>query len=522
MSPILPGLLAAAQHDTGALFSAMGMLDYAVIALYLLATMAIGTWMCRGQSTLGEYFLAERKTHWFVACVSIIATDVSAMSYMGTPAWVYQKDLRQPAGLILLPLIMLLVVLVFVPLYYRLNVFTVYEYLERRFSPLVRTVVAVLFLLQRSVLLAGAIYVPSLALEMFTGIPRVWCIVIVGVATIVYTFFGGMKAVIWTDFMQFFVMVGGLVLMIWVLLASQHWDFERVWAEASTISADTGNEHTRMFDFRLNLEDESTFWVLLLFFSVYSIGTYGTDQVIVQRYFTMGSMREITKSVLGAGFLLMLMVWALAYLGILLLVYYQQHPELAATLPLTASGMPQSDYILPHFVVNELPVGARGLIFAAILAATMSTVSSGLNSFVTVGTMDLYQRFRPSARVDEAQSLTIARMMTLVSGAILTALAVWIGTYQTTILQTITNLAIKFIGPISAIFFLGILTRRANVPGVLVGAAAGLSFSLASGYEPIASQINWMWAGPLSCLITFVVGYVASVGATMLGHRSTS
>ena len=193
--------------------------DYLVLALYLISALTIGMLVGRGASSLGGYFFAERKTHWILACISIIATDTSAISYMGIPGWIYAKDLKFAMGSLLMPPAMLIVVWIFVPMFFRLRVFTVYEYLEKRFHPAARTVIAVLFLFLRGSHLAAAIYIPAVAFQTFIGVPEFWCILLIGTLTTLYTLQGGMKAVIWTDFLQFVVMFGSLLLIIGMLLS---------------------------------------------------------------------------------------------------------------------------------------------------------------------------------------------------------------------------------------------------------------------------------------------------------------
>ncbi len=481
--------------------------DYLVLIAYILAVVALGTWLGRGQSSLTDYFLAERNTHWIVAAVSIIATDLSAISYMGMPAWLYKKDLKFMFGSIFTPITFLLVIVLFLPIFYRLKVFTVYEYLERRFHPLARTVTALLFLFQRGVWLAAAIYIPSVALGSFSGIPVIGCVVIIGALTTMYTMVGGMKAVIWTDFVQFIVMMGGLVLMIALQLSHFDWHFGDVWNRASTmIAPETGTPHTTWIDWRFNFHTEATIWSLFIFYMVYNLGTYGTDQVVVQRYFTMKTFREQVTAIMSSGFLTIAVVFLLAIQGLLLVVYYADHPEMAATLP---GG--NADSIVPHFVVNVLPAGVRGLIFAAIFSATMSSVSAGLNSFATVGIMDLYRRYFRGGKGDEAHQFFVAKLSTLFCGLLATLVAVWISTLQTTILQTLVGLASKFIGPISGIFLLGVLTRRGNLAGVLAGAVAGLIVAFLVDLDAIERNVNWLWTAPLGSVATFVVGYVVSL-----------
>lgn len=485
--------------------SALTAPDYVALVVYLVATVAIGAWLCRGKATLGSYFLADRKTHWILACVSIIATDISALSYMGVPGWIFEKDLKYSAGAVLYPLVMFVVVLIFVPLFVRLNVFTVYEYLEKRFHPAARTVAALLFLFLRGVHLAGAIYIPAVAFSTFTKIPEFHCIFMIGALTTAYTLKGGMRAVILTDFLQFMVMFGSLLLMIGLLLHGFHWDVPAIWSYAEGMTAPkTGGPHTRLLDWTFDLKTEATVWSILAFYMVYNVGTYGTDQVIVQRYFTMTRYRDIAKSVIGAGLLTTVSVALLAFTGLLLVVYYGQNPQLAASIR-------KPDDVLPHFVVHTLPAGIRGIILAAILATTMSALSAGLNSFATVGVMDLYTRYGKGKLATEAHALRVAKLFTLLSGVGLTLLALWVSQTRTPVLEKINALASIFIGPVTGIFFLGVWTKRANMTGLVAGCVAGLIVSLVLNYwPPLVDAVNWMWMPLFSCSACLVVGYLAS------------
>jgi SSS family transporter len=503
---MMPAAILAMTSAPGV--GSLGTLDFAVLTVYLIASVAIGTMTGHGQKSLDAYCLANRRIPWWAACVSIVATDLSGVSYMGVPAWIYHHDLKYNFGIILMPLVMFAVIVVFVPVFYRAGVYTIYQYLEARFHPGARSVTAVLFLIKGFIHLGGAVYIPSLALTLVTGVPLWLCIVLIGVSTTLYTMKGGMHAVIWTDLMQFLVLTGGLILMILIAMAGLHWDFSGVWHTASQLTAsETGTPHTKMLDWHFNLTTEATVWSLLAFYFIFNLGTYGADQIAVQRYFTMGSYKEVFKSCIASGFVNIISVALMAGLGLILVVYYYQHAELAQSL----AQMPRkSDMILPHFVMNVLPAGARGVIFAAIFAATMSCVSAGLNSFSTVCTVDLYRRHvKPDA--DDRHYLLVAKVMTAACGVITTLLGLWVSMAQTTILQTINSLMSILIGPITAMFFLGVLTRRATFQGLLVGVIAGLTLGGMIEWTSLGQHINWLWSAPLGCAMTFIVGYVASL-----------
>ncbi len=484
--------------------------DFAVLIVYLIASLLIG-WVVGRNRSLNDYCLAGRQIPWWAACVSIVASDLSGVSYLGVPAWIYEHDLKYNFGILLMPLAMFLVILMLGPVFYHAGVYTVYDYLERRFHSSARTLTAILFLLKRSCWLAGAIYIPASALATATGISLLVCIAIIGGATTLYTMHGGMRSVIWTDFMQFIVLTGGLLVMIGIGLSAFGWSVPAVWDAAARITAPaTNTPHTRLVDFSLGFKTEATALAILAFYLVYNVGSYGTDQVSVQRYLTVSSKREMFKSIMASSVLNIATVFLMAFLGLVLVVYYHARPELAATLP-------KPDLLVPHFVMNVLPVGLRGLIFAAIFAATMSVVSAALNSFATVGVVDLYRKYSPSRSDDHY--VRMAQLFTVAGGAVTTAAAVWVSHARTSIIQTVAVLESIFVGPITGMFFLGIFTRRANLAGVFVGIVAGLVVGLGTGWEPIASRVSWMWTAPLSCLATYMAGYIASLALAPWSSR---
>ena len=478
--------------------------DYGVLIAYLVATLCIGMLVGRKRKSFDEYCLAGRSIPWWAACVSIVATDLSGISYMGVPAWLYHHDLKYNTGVLLMPLVMFAVLVIFIPVFYRIGVYTIYHYLETRFHTQARTVTAGLFLVKGFIHLAGAIYIPALAMAAVTNIPLWICVLIIGLTTTAYTMKGGMHAVIWTDLMQFIVLLGGLILMIAIAMSELHWDWLGVWKTAGSLTASaTGTPHTKMIDWTLDFKTEATVWSILAFYFIFNLGTYGTDQVAVQRYLTMGSYKEVLKSILGASLVTIFSVALMAALGLILVVYYHHHAGLAQTLD-------KADMVLPHFVMNALPTGTRGVIFAAIVAATMSCVSAGLNSFSTVGAVDLYSKLTHKT-LQGANAVYIAKLFTFLSGLVTTGMALWLSLAQTTIIETVNSLISITLPPITAMFLLGILTKRANFPGLMVGVVAGLIVGGLIQWGPLAHQVNWMWIAPIGCVTTYLAGYIASL-----------
>lgn len=469
-------------------------IDSAVVALYLAASVWLGLRFTKRQRSLDDYFVADRSAPWWAAGISVIAANFSAISYMGSPAWVYRHDIQLDLGVIFFPLQMLIVVYLFVPFMARLRLYTIYEYLEMRFGLSARTLASTLFLVARGGHLAFAIYAQSLALSLVLHLPLAACIWISGVATSLYTVFGGIEAVLWTDVMQFVVLVGGMVIILVALLTPFGGSVVRVWH----IAGQTG--HTRMLSFDLNPTTTVTIWALFIGNLVMNVSAYGSDQVIVQRYFTAGSKKAMTRAVLLNGFLTVPLVLALDLMGLCFVAYYRAHPGLRASLT-------NPDQVLPHFVMHVLPTPIPGIVIAGILAATMSTLSSGLNSLGTVTMIDFYRRFTPGRKTSDAASVATARAFTIGWGVLISFAAMFMGRLGQIVEGSMKALGFMS-GPLLGMFLMGILSRRPNSFGVLAGALIGTA---AAAYTARYTSISWLWYGPVGCAATVCVGIPLSL-----------
>jgi SSS family transporter len=466
-----------------------GWFDYGIIAVYIWLSIYIGLRVSRRPSSSEDYFLGGRRQHWFPVSISIISAELSAISYMGIAGWIYEKDLSYFMLTFLLPVIIYLIIRLFIPIYRKLKLVSVYEFLEKRYNVYVRAFTALLFIFLRVGHMATAIYAPSLVLQEIAGIPLAPSIAIMGIAVTLYTLKGGMRAVIWTDFMQFFVLIGGAVVILLYALSALNWNLGYMWQLA-------GN-HTRMFDFSFNLQEEITVWGLLCFMTIYFLTTYATDQIIAQRYFTTESESETRRAMWSAAFITIPVVALLMFIGVALVAYYAIHPELSQTLL-------RADRIMPHFTVNVLPTGAKGLLVAGILAATMSTISAGINSLSTVLVKDFLVRFGVSNRAE--RELSHAYWVTLAFGVLITLTAFFVGQLGS-IVAIIGKLQGFFMGPICALFFLGVISKQANSAGVILGGLAGL---LATLWVANFTSISWLWWIVVGFGVSMILGLIFS------------
>ena len=466
-------------------------IDYAVIAIYLFLSIYIGIRSAKRNDDPEEYFVGGRRQRWFPVSISIISAELSAISYMGVAGWIYERDISYFMFTFLLPVVIIIIIRLFIPIYRRLKLISVYEFLEKRYNVYVRAFTALLFILLRVGHMATAIFAPSLVLQEIAGIPMVPSIAIIGMAVTLYTLKGGIKAVIWTDLMQFLVLVGGALVILAFALSALNWDLGQMWQLAGT--------HTRMFNFSFDLREEVTVWALICYMSLYFLTTYSTGQVVAQRYFTTGSESETRWAMLSAAFLTIPVVSLLMLIGIALTAYYAAHPELSSTLA-------SADRIMPHFAVNVLPVGAKGLLIAGIFAATMANVSAGVNSLSAVTMKDFLLRFGLGGS-DERQ-VSQARWITLAFGVLITIAALYVGRLGS-VLAIIGKLQSFFMGPICALFTLGVISKSANSVGVIIGGVAGLVGTLAVAN---LTSISWLWWIVVGFGISMFLGYLCSRG----------
>jgi len=468
-------------------------LDYIAVLVYLTLIAAFGSSFYRRNSSAREYFLGSRSISWLPAGISIIAADLSAISVMGAPAWTFKNDLSLVWVSVGYPLVAPLVILVFVPFYSRLNLYTAYEYLERRFGLGVRLLTSALFQVLRSWHVAVAVYGPALVIHMVTGL-EVWkCVLAMGLFTTLYTTLGGIKAVIWTDVIQFVTVTTGILLIFATAIHQIPGGLPAAWEMAR----DAGKLH--LVDTSLDPSKLTTIWSCIIGGAILSLAPLTTDQAILQRLFTTKSAKDCRQSVLLQSLLIVPITLLLYSVGAALFVFYRMHPE-------RLRGLASNNGILPLFAVTELPSGISGLVIAAIFAASMAVMSAGINSLTTATTVDFYQRlFRPNETQEHYAKA--GRAGTLIWGCLVTALAL-LAERAGDLATAYTRVSSIISGPMLGIFLLGTMTRRATSAGVIAGAVAG-----AIAIFTVTTRTNWsfFYLGMVGTVTTVGFGYAASL-----------
>jgi sodium-coupled monocarboxylate transporter 8/12 len=471
--------------------------DWAIVACYMLAVSVIGSLFYRKRSSAADYFLAGRRMRVIPVAISLVAADLSAITYMGIPAWGYQHDLELYLSVVVLIVIVPVVMYLFMPFYSRFKMYTGYEYLERRFDLKTRLVASSFFLLIRGSHVAIVIYAPSTVLSLLTGLPLWGCILAIGTFTTFYTTLGGMKAVIWTDVIQFTVLVSGVVTVLWLSLARIPGGLHTVYR----VAMESGRFH--MFNFSLNPRDLTSVWAMVLGGGTLVLSTMGTDQAYLQRYFATDSLRDGRKSVLLDVLILIPVDGLLFLLGTVMFVFYRFYPSHLA-------GLTNVDDILPFFVVRELGGLFSGLVIASIFAVSMAVMSAGINSLTTVTTIDFYHRL-VQHNDPTAGTVRMGRLGTVGWGVVTTLAALFANRLGS--LANAFNVINSFLGgPILGIFLLGMLSRRTKATATVVGAAAGMG---SVAVVALATPLSFYYLSAVGLLATMVVGYLGS----LIGER---
>ena len=478
-------------------------IDYILFGSYLLASVLIGLLFVKEQRTMKDFFLAGRSMGSVVVAISVMAAMFSGISYIGGPGEVFKNGAA--FGWILFSFFIATpVTTIFIlPFFYRARFITAYQYLEERFSLQVRLLGSGLFILRVLLWLGAATYAPALALQQATGLPLEFSILATGILTTVYTMFGGMKAVIWTDVMQFGVLFGGQLIILFVALGKIPGGLGEVIEVAKTYGQPTPIAS-------LDPTIPYTWVSILIGGAVLNLVQMATDQVAVQRYMTARDLKTAQRG-LWLKLIVTVPVLVLFYgTGCVLRAFYNHVPD-----PLAAGQILKSDQILPWFVVHELPTGMAGILIAAIYAASMSTISAGLNSLASATMVDFQQRLTKKPLPEDEKQIFQARMWTLLYGSLVIALAFVVSKLGENLVQA-TNTVIGLVGgPILGMFLCGIFMRRVSAKGILIGTVIGFTVSLITalwkGQEAgLEIKVSFIWYTSVGCAVTIFLSWILS------------
>src|SRR5580704_616652 len=465
-------------------------LDLAIIGLYLLGITLFGLRFRKRRRTLKDYYLADRNIPWWAIALSIVAAETSTLTIISIPGLAYDSNLTFLQVVMGYVVGRIFISFVLLPQYFRGDLFTAYQLIERRFGPRLRSITAGLFLFTRAAAEGVRVYAVSIVVAFALGTGEVASIAIITGLTLLYTFEGGLAAVIWTDVVQTAIYVGGTLIGMFTLLHLVPGGWVHIHQLASAANK------FQVFDFSWTIWKPYTFCAGLIGGAFLTAATHGTDQLIVQRLLAARSQRQSATALISSGFAIFLQIALFLVLGVMLWAYYR--------VPSSVFG--KADYIYLNFIVKQMPHGLSGLLIAAILAAAMSNLSAALNSLSSSSTLDLYLRLRPNA--DARVQLSISRIATVLWAVVLFALAVLSLHRVNRVIEVGLQIASITFGALLGVFLLGVLTRRATETGAAIGMIFGFGFEL---FLWLDTHVPWTWYVAIGATVTFVIGYAISL-----------
>src|SRR3984885_3547117 len=438
-----------------------------------------------------DYFLADRDIPWWAISLSIVAAETSTLTIISTPGLAYDSNFTFLQWVMGYLVGRILISFVLLPQYFRGDLYTAYQLIERRFGSTLRSVTAGLFLLTRAAAEGVRVYAVSIVVSIALGTGEITSIAIITLLTLIYTFEGGLAAVIWTDVVQTFIYIGGTLVGLFTILHL----IPGGWDSAHAIAVSLNK--FQVFDFSFfSLAKPYTISAGIIGGAFLTTASHGTDQLIVQRLLAARNQRQSALALLSSGVAISFQFGLFLFVGVMLFAYYQA----------PSSTFGRADRIYPAFIVSRMPHGISGLLIAAILAAAMSNLSAALNSLSSSSMMDFYFRFK--TEMSETKRLRRARFATVLWALVLFGLAVLALHRVGRVVEVGLQIASIAYGALLGVFLLGVLTKRANQNGALAGMICGLATEL---YLWRMTRVAFTWWVAIGTSVTFLVGYAASL-----------
>ncbi|WP_434557159.1 sodium/solute symporter [Tunturibacter empetritectus] len=497
--------------------------DLGLIVVYLIGITLFGLRFRSGKDpnarSLRSYFLADQTIPWWAIALSIVSAETSTLTIISIPGVAFAGDFGFLQIVIGYMLGRVVVALIFLPKYFEGRMLTAYQLIDQRFGHTLHKVTAGLFLLTRAAAEGVRVFAVSIVVGIAIGTRDVLSIGIISALTLLYTFEGGMAAVIWTDVVQMAIYIGGTMVAIFTL--GTH--VPGGWSQIHEVAAAAGK--FRLFHFALNLTQSYTFWAGVLGGTFLTMASHGTDQLMVQRMLAARNLRESRLALLASGAVIFLQFTLFLLIGVGLYVFYGLHPAVFAS----------ADRIFPTFIVREMPIGIAGLLVAAILAAAMSNLSAALNSLSSTTVVDFYMHWRPEA--DDRERMMISRSSTVVWALVLFGVAMYsvFAGGKGHVVEVGLSIASVAYGALLGVFLLGTLTRYATQTGAILGMICGFGLNLLLWLSPgvikvgpvTIPHIAFTWYVLIGSIVTFVVGSVGSLlfrgdGTTQKSQRTTA
>lgn len=484
----------------------MNVLDYGIVILYIGGFLYLG-YRFKNQADKNDYYLGGRSFGWFPLAMSTAATQLSAVSFISAPAFV---GLKEGGGMIWLtyefavPLAMIFLMVVLVPTFYKSGIVSVYEFLEKRFGPSTRVLLSIVFQISRAFGTGVMIYTVAIILESVMEIPMWQSIVLIGIVTMIYSYQGGMKAVVYGDMIQMIILFIGIIICFgFGLKELGGWgefldkvDPERITAVDFSSLGFNG--------------DQFGFWPMLIGGFFLYVSYYGTDQSQVQRLLSASSMKTMRQTLLCNGLMRFPITFAYCIMGLVLGTLALSQTDFISQIPAD-----QPDRMIPIFIRDFLPNGVVGLLIVAIFSAAMSSLSSAINSLSAASVEDLVARGK---EVGEKAYMRLSHLTALFWGVVCVVIAFFVGDIADTVIEAINKVGSVSFGPILATFVMAILVKKISTKGANIGLLVGVGVNVYLWL--FVPEIFWFWWNAIGAVVTFVVAYVVSMVAPVVSGNS--
>jgi len=467
-----------------------GLLNWSILVVYIIANLLLGFVLSKKINSSEDFFLGQKTTPWWAIGISVIATYVSALTFLGAPAWAYKDGLSAIAIHLNYPLVIIAVVCLFFPFFYNAGVASIYEYQERRFGKKARALVSTIWMISQTMSSAAVLYATSLVLAFILGIDVVSAIFIVTFIALIYTMLGGITAVIWTDVIQSAILFIGAGIIMYALITEMPTSF----ADTLVKLKDAGKLDPLNFSF--DFTQVTTVWSGVIAMTIYHITVYGTNQMMVQRTLAAKNIGDAKKSYLLMGFVAFFIYLFFVVMGVLFYSYYDGKPfENSNLIILTFAN----DYGVP---------GLMGIIAAAVMAASMSSLDSALNSLSTISTLDVYKKYYAKDKTDK-HYLKATRIFTLLWALIIIVPAIMYHLHAVgSILEILTKVGSFFVGAQLAMFALGFFSKHTTEKALLIGTA--ISFGVVT-YVALFTDLAWPWYAAVGVFVSIFASISVSI-----------
>tara|TARA_R110002072_G_scaffold51389_9_gene137968 strand:+ start:8613 stop:10226 length:1614 start_codon:yes stop_codon:yes gene_type:complete len=481
-------------------------LDWAIIVVYLLGLIILSAWLSRSQNSRGDYYVAGRDTGPWPIAISVMATQCSTNSILGAPAFV---AFAAGGGLVWLqyelavPIAMIVIMVFLLPLFRKLSLISVYDYLERRFDLSTRLWLSGVFQFVRAFATAVTVYSISLVIELITGLSFFWSVMLLGVMTVVYDVLGGIRAVMYSDVLQMMILVSVLLLLFAMLLSSI--------GGFSALLTELPPDRLNALNFSghgLGDGNDFAFWPMLFGGIFLYVSYYGCDQSQVQRELCARNVDDANKALLINGLLRFPLVLLYCLIGACIAVYATHSPAFIESLPKNGST-PNYNLAVPLYMIQQLPSGVVGIGLVALFAAAMSSLDSVINSLSATTMEDFVRRLHRGKVWSDSRELLYSRLLTAAWGAATLVLAFFVGDIADTVLVAINKIGSLINGPVLGVFALGILTTRCNGHGAKAGLLAGFGLNLICWQ--LLPDLSWLWWNVFGFITTVLVGFGTSL-----------